>query len=482
MSKLRSSRRNKLALVFVLWPAWLHAVAATGGDDTLTKNLIGTSGVNQVASPDYSSAYSAGEDAAGTESRSADYDFVSGYFSGYASGYAGTFDLLSATVGTTHILQDGFQVGVPVNASIQLLFSSPVDPSSIPNGIQMTTIMDHLGHSENSTSLWNSTYNVTGTTVVISPQGAWLGNTVYDLSGTPNLRSIDGFTLSPSPHAQFITVMDPHQENMVLHPMPISNGALAASPAYTTNVHIDIPQDAFTGYSYVVVGQDPTHTPLLVNPNVLQTASQKAQASGGSYQTPLSLTEIVAYNELGHPISLSKAANIWVNYSGISGGLLNGTNLPIRADTLTLWSLDTAHALWVKMPDSRTSGTGVAGPVSQFSVYALMGGPDTNTADVFVFPDPWRPHGPNAGTGTGQTGTESGGITFSNLPSECTVKIYTISGELVRKFQHSDLAGPVGQEIWDGKTSGGGHAASGVYLWRVESATDGKNGKLMVIR
>jgi hypothetical protein len=58
-----------------------------------------------------------------------------------------------------------------------------------------------------------------------------------------------------------------------------------------------------------------------------------------------------------------------------------------------------------------------------------------------------------------------------------------LSGELVRQIRHSDLASPVaGQETWDGNTSGGGHTASGVYLWRVESATDGKNGKLMVIR
>jgi flagellar hook capping protein FlgD len=149
---------------------------------------------------------------------------------------------------------------------------------------------------------------------------------------------------------------------------------------------------------------------------------------------------------------------------------------------LSLWALDSAHALWVKMPNSRMIGASVAGPISQFSVFSVMGAPSTNTSDVFVFPNPWRPHGPNAGTAAGQTGTDAGGITFSSIPSECTIKIYTLSGELVRNIHHSDLTGPVGQEVWDGKTSGGDRAASGVYLWRVESATDGKNGKLMIIR
>jgi hypothetical protein len=125
---------------------------------------------------------------------------------------------------------------------------------------------------------------------------------------------------------------------------------------------------------------------------------------------------------------------------------------------------------------------GVAGAVTQFSVYALMGSAATDASAVFVFPVPWRPHGPNAGEGPGQTGTEGGGITFSNLPSECTIKIYTMSGSLVRTLSHSDLAGPVGQEKWDGNTSGGEHAASGVYLWRVESSADSKNGKLILIR
>jgi hypothetical protein len=111
-----------------------------------------------------------------------------------------------------------------------------------------------------------------------------------------------------------------------------------------------------------------------------------------------------------------------------------------------------------------------------------MGGASGTARDAYVFPTPWRPHGPNAGDGPGQTGTDSGGLTFSNLPSECTISIYTLSGGRVRELRHSDIHGPVAQEIWDGNTSDGSHAASGVYLWHVQSSQDGKNGKLMIIR
>ena len=125
----------------------------------------------------------------------------------------------------------------------------------------------------------------------------------------------------------------------------------------------------------------------------------------------------------------------WASVAGCAmraQGLAAGAGTPIRIQTLSLWSLDSAHALWVKMPDTRPNGSGVAGAVTQFSVYALMGSADSDASSVFVYPVPWRPHGPNAGEGPGQTGTQSGGITFSNLPSECTIKIYTVSGSHVR--------------------------------------------------
>ena len=124
----------------------------------------------------------------------------------------------------------------------------------------------------------------------------------------------------------------------------------------------------------------------------------------------------------------------------------------------------------------------VSAPMTHFSVFALMGSPDGSASDSFAFPIPWRPHGQNAGSGPGQSGTEANGITFSNIPSECTIKIYALSGEQVRDIHHSDTGGLIAQEVWDAKTTHGDAVASGVYLWRVESSVDGKNGKLMIIR
>jgi len=466
-------------LAFLVWPAWVYAIPASGGEYDLTKALVGESGVNQATSADYSAAYALGEDVAGTDSQGPDYDLVSGYFSGNASGHTGIFGLVSATVGSNKILQDGVQVGVPLGATIQLAFSSPLNPDTIAGGIQVFMVMDHLGQPQDVIVPSSYTYDVAGTTVIISPQGGWPGNAFLDVMAANPLQSIDGFALAQPTHTQFITVLDPHQENVVLHPLPVTGLAHAAAATGAPLLNLDIPTDSLSDYSYVLVSQDPVQSPLQVDPKVLEAATQKAQNSGGAYQTPLAFEEIVAYNELGRPISPAKSISLSITSNGTPS---LATGVPIRAQTLSLWTLDSAHALWVKMPDTRPNGTGVAGAVTQFSVYALMGSADNDASSVFVFPLPWRPHGPDAGNGPGQTGTETDGIRFSNLPSECTIKIYTVSGRLVRTLSHSDLIGPVGQEKWDGNTSGGDHAASGVYLWRVESSADSKNGKLIVIR
>jgi len=456
-------------------------MTAKGGEYDLTKCLIGASGVSHVTSGEYSAAYALGEDVAGAASHDSEYDLLTGYFSGYASGSLGNFSLIRATIGTSKIIQDGYQVGVPLTASVQLVFTSTLNPSTIASGIQVIQIMDHLGQSQNNLVLSTYTYDATGSTVVLSAQGAWLGNSVYEVVVNSNLQSIDGFALAEEAHVPFMTVLNPHEDNVVLHPIPTAGIPQAPSTTSNLGISLSIPTDALSDYSYVLISQDPVHSPLQADPAILQTATQKAKNTGGDYETPLALQEIAAYNEQGRPVSLSKTITYSISYTGAQG-LVTGTNLPIRSTTLSLWTLDPVHELWVKMPDSRAGGTTVAGPITRFSVYALMGSSDGNASSVFAYPIPWRPHGPNAGSGPGQTGTDDSGITFSNLPSECAIKIYTISGDKVRELRHSDLSGPVAQEKWDGNTTSGGHAASGVYLWRVESATDAKNGKLMLIR
>jgi hypothetical protein len=447
--------------------AW--AGEMNGGNFTITKDLPGATGTSLMSSTDYGLAMAWGEPVSGDLLVQSTYTIISGYFGG-GFGNGLTFTVLSSQIGspgTPVFFQDQVRVGLPYNAPVQIVLSDQVLQPTIASGVQAVVAADHLGIATDAPVPITVTYNPFNNTLTVMPQGNWTGNTLYDIQLSPELLNVDGFPLDRWHHIYFLTMLDPHQENIV------TVNAMA----------IQIPPQSLSDYAIVLLSRDPLNSPLRVDPQTIQEANTKALAAGGSYRAPLSIQEITAYDTKGNLMSaLSSPAQITINYG--NSNLASGNAGLIRPRTLALWVLDEPHRLWVKIPASQSAPgfQTVSAPVSHFSVFALMGSPDGSASDSFVFPVPWRPHGPNSGSGPGQSGTETGGITFSNIPSECTIKIYTLSGERVRDIHHSDTGGLIAQEVWDVKTTHGDAVASGVYLWRVESSVDGKNGKLMIIR
>lgn len=73
-------------------------------------------------------------------------------------------------------------------------------------------------------------------------------------------------------------------------------------------------------------------------------------------------------------------------------------------------------------------------------------------------------------------------IDFVNLPAECTISIFTVSGRLVRQIHHSGTADE-GREIWDLRTKDGLEIASGYYFYHVDApGIGGKSGKFAIIK
>jgi len=66
-----------------------------------------------------------------------------------------------------------------------------------------------------------------------------------------------------------------------------------------------------------------------------------------------------------------------------------------------------------------------------------------------------------------------------NLPKECTITIYTISGDPVRILEHR--SNEIGAEAWDLTGGSGVQVASGVYVYQVEAGDETKIGKFAVI-
>ncbi len=87
--------------------------------------------------------------------------------------------------------------------------------------------------------------------------------------------------------------------------------------------------------------------------------------------------------------------------------------------------------------------------------------------NIAVVPNPyvvaasWEPRTQIQGRGPRQ-------LQFINLPEQCTIKIFTVRGELVRTLLH-DGAGSNGAAWWDLKTENGQDVAYGIYLYHVEA-------------
>ena len=70
-------------------------------------------------------------------------------------------------------------------------------------------------------------------------------------------------------------------------------------------------------------------------------------------------------------------------------------------------------------------------------------------------------------------------LMFINLPPQCTIKIYTMSGDLVKTLDHTD---GTSEEAWNQVTEFNQLIYTGVYLYIVESDMGAKVGKFVVVR
>ena len=88
-------------------------------------------------------------------------------------------------------------MGVPFNAPIQLTFSGQLDITTIAKGIQVILATDHLGHASNISVPYivDTSSNAVDHTITLTPQGSWLGNSLYDVQMASPLTDIDGFPI-----------------------------------------------------------------------------------------------------------------------------------------------------------------------------------------------------------------------------------------------------------------------------------------------
>lgn len=102
--------------------------------------------------------------------------------------------------------------------------------------------------------------------------------------------------------------------------------------------------------------------------------------------------------------------------------------------------------------------------------------------DIFVVPNPYVSTSDFEPQNNFRSGRGIRRIYFMNLPAKCTIRIYTITGELVKTLLHNESIDN-GQEAWDLTTKDGMNLAYGVYLFHVDAEGIGSHiGRFAVIK
>ena len=108
--------------------------------------------------------------------------------------------------------------------------------------------------------------------------------------------------------------------------------------------------------------------------------------------------------------------------------------------------------------------------------------------NVYTYPNPYRADGNYKADGfenrmTDLADERARAIWFANLPNKCTISIYSLDGDLVRKLYHDEIAGSGAGSIqrWDLISKNYGAIVSGLYYWVVESEYGNQIGKLTII-
>lgn len=102
--------------------------------------------------------------------------------------------------------------------------------------------------------------------------------------------------------------------------------------------------------------------------------------------------------------------------------------------------------------------------------------------DIYVVPNPYvatsvfEPRNPISRTERGERR-----LYFANVPRQCTIRIYTLSGELVDTLHH-DSSLDDGKVFWNMRTKDNMNLAYGLYLFHVDSPEGSFIGKFAVIK
>jgi hypothetical protein len=158
---------------------------------------------------------------------------------------------------------------------------------------------------------------------------------------------------------------------------------------------------------------------------------------------------------------------IYFNYVGTEAYPMNWDNHPVDGEVWKLYC----------------SGDVVPGDGNIFRISSSGFSFGTRILDrIKVVPNPYIVRNP------WEVSSDYAELRFTNLPDECTIRIYTVAGNLVKTLEHKVEATAAsaiqgGTEKWDVLTDNNQRPASGIYIYHIETPDgDTKTGKFALIR
>ncbi|MBN1622145.1 MAG: T9SS type A sorting domain-containing protein [Endomicrobiales bacterium] len=136
-------------------------------------------------------------------------------------------------------------------------------------------------------------------------------------------------------------------------------------------------------------------------------------------------------------------------------------------EVLKIYYYDTADAQWIELTRDSidTVNRLISVKISHFSLYALGSEIVSRIEDVEIYPNPFK-------------STIHTTITFS-VPLGAEVKIFTLSGELIKELSDSNETGKI---LWDATNSANNRLSSGVYICRITKGSSSVIKKLAIIK
>lgn len=240
---------------------------------------------------------------------------------------------------------------------------------------------------------------------------------------------------------------------------------------------LELAASALPASGQAAVSDDPLNRPLAAGTPELIAGANAALPAG--LEGPASSVRefLVVINGQRYTGTFASAVTVRLPYPDANAdGFVDGVSPPLRAGSLSLYTLNEQLGTWEAVPGSavdQAAGT-VTGAVAHLSVFGLFGSPaSSDLSSLKVFPNPWRP-------GSGGP-YDAAGVRFQNLTGGAVIRIFTISGEPVRRLEKTPADG--NEKLWDGANDGGRKTASGVYLYQVKSSGGQKRtGRIAIIR